>query len=190
MTHSAGDSKYVLLDRDGVINVEAPGNGYITTPEALRLVPGAADAVARLNGRGFAVLVCSNQQCVGKGLLSLDVLMEISETMRRALEAESGGRIQDFFYCPHLTADACGCRKPEPGLLLQAQERYGFNLAETFFVGDSYRDIGAAKGARCRSVFVLSGYDSRRYAAGEPLPHSPDCIAPDLAAAVDFILSE
>ena len=190
MTHSAGDSKYVLLDRDGVINVEASDNGYITTPEALRFVPGSADAIARLNDRGFEVLVCSNQQCVGKGLLALDVLMEISETMRRVLEAESGGRILDFFYCPHLAADGCGCRKPEPGLLIQAQERYGFDLFETFFVGDSYRDIGAAKGARCRSIFVLSGYDSCRHAAQEPLPHTPDRIAPDLAGAVDFILSE
>lgn len=180
--------RFVLLDRDGVIN-EVVRGGYVTDVEGVRLIPGAAAAIAELNGAGYGVAVVSNQQCVGKGLLSLDGLTEISAAIRDAVERESGGRIDDFFYCPHLASEECACRKPRPGLLIQAQERFGFDLSETYFVGDSYGDVATAGNAGCRSVLVLSGLDAERYRAGEPPPHPPEHVAADLQAAVRYILA-
>lgn len=180
-------TKFVLVDRDGVIN-EVVRDGYVTDVEGVRLLPGAAVAIAELNGAGFGVIVVSNQQCVGKGLLSLDELEGISAAIRDGVATKSGGHIEDFFYCPHLASEECACRKPKPGLLIQARERFGFDLSETYFVGDSYRDVETAGNAGCRCVFVLSGLDAERYRTGEPPPNAPEHIAADLLGAARYIL--
>ncbi|MBM3290786.1 MAG: D-glycero-beta-D-manno-heptose-1,7-bisphosphate 7-phosphatase, partial [Candidatus Hydrogenedentes bacterium] len=85
--------------------------------------------------------------------------------------------------------DACVCRKPRPGLLIEAQRRYGFDLAGTYFVGDSYTDLEAARRAGCRAMFVLTGLDARRYRAGEPLPDPAARVVPDLVAAAESLLA-
>lgn len=181
-------NKYILVDRDGVIN-EAVRDGYITSPDMLRLLPGAAEAIAALNRHGFEVLVISNQQCVGKGIITTDELDRITQRLCE-LVGEAGGRIQDVFYCPHLASEGCGCRKPKPGLILQAQERYGFDPAETYFIGDSFADIETAQRAGCPAVFVLSGLDAGRHHAGEPFPRPPERVADDLADAVAFVIDQ
>ena len=181
-------SRFILLDRDGVLN-EAVRDGYVTRADMLRLLPGAAEAVAELNRNGFGVVVLSNQQCVGKGLLSAEELEEITRALRDAVRREAGGDILDFFYCPHLAADGCSCRKPQPGLILQARERYGFDPAVTFLVGDSYSDLETAARAGCPSIFVLSGLDAQRHRDGDPLPHAPAHVAEDLPAAVRWVLA-
>ena len=183
---SGHSERFILLDRDGVIN-EAVRDDYVTNADMLRLLPGAAKAIAALNRRGYKVLVLSNQQCVGKGIITMQELEALSQALREGVEQE-GGIITDFFYCPHLADDDCTCRKPKPGLILQAQERYGFNLNETYFIGDSYSDLETAARAGCPSIFVLSGLDARRYEAAEPLPHAPAHIAQDLAEAVAHVL--
>ncbi len=179
--------KFILLDRDGVINDAIPG-GYVTSIAMLRLIPGSARAIARLNRHGYEVLVVSNQQCVGKGLLRTEELEKISTALRDMIWRESGGVITDYFYCPHLAADNCTCRKPRPGLIVEAQRRYGIHLSETYFIGDSYSDIETARRAGCRPVFVLSGLDAARYRAAEAFPSEPEFVAADLAQAVALIL--
>jgi D-glycero-D-manno-heptose 1,7-bisphosphate phosphatase len=154
------------------------------------MLPGAADAIARLNRAGYGVIVVSNQQCVGKGLLSAAGLKAISEEIRRQVRDQAGGEILDFFYCTHLAAEQCACRKPKPGLLLHAQAAYGFDLSNTFFVGDSFSDVETARNAGCPPIFVLSGLDAWRYQNGETPPGQAVQTAADLAAAVDWMLGE
>jgi D-glycero-D-manno-heptose 1,7-bisphosphate phosphatase len=175
-----------LLDRDGVINVQI---GYVTRPEELRLLPGAGEAIGALTRAGFVVAVVSNQQCVGKGIISRQELDAISDLLRDRVAAH-GGVIDAFFYCPHLASDGCACRKPRPGLIEQARARYGFQPSGVFFVGDSYTDMEAAANAGCRAIFVRSGDDAARHDAGEPFPRPPEHVVDDLRAAVPLILQE
>lgn len=180
-------SKFVILDRDGVINRVTRGQ-YITSPEMIELLPGAADAVAGLNAAGFSIVVVSNQQCVALGLLTSEGLDLVSESLRAALLG-NGARIEAFLYCTHLKTAACECRKPRPGLLLDAQRRFGFDLASTYFVGDMYSDVTTAKNAGCRSIFTLGGLDGELHQRGEPFPHPPEYVARDLADAAAYIIS-
>lgn len=181
-------SKFVILDRDGVINRVTRGE-YITSPEMIDLLPGAARAIAQLNARGYSIIVVSNQQCVALGLLTCEGLDLVSESLRAVLLKE-GGYIEAFYYCTHLKTDACDCRKPQPGLLLEAQRRFGFDLAATYFVGDMYSDVLTAKNAGCRSIFALGGLDDELHQRGEPFPHAPEYVARDLADAVAYILAK
>ena len=181
-------NKYVVLDRDGVINRVTRGE-YITSPEMIDLLPGAARAIAQLNAQGYAVIVVSNQQCVALGLLTQKGLDLVSESLRAVLRSE-GATIEEFFYCTHLKTAACECRKPQPGLLLEAQRRFGFDLAATYFVGDMFSDVVTAKNAGCRSIFTLGGLDDELHKRGEPFPHMPEYIARDLADAVAYILAK
>lgn len=179
--------RHLLIDRDGVLNRWVP-NGYVTSPNDLHLLPGVANAVRDLNTQGFGVIVISNQQCVGKGLLELSRLDEISRDLQSKIHAASGGQILDFFYCPHLKEEQCACRKPRPGLITQAQERYGFEPSSTFLVGDSYIDLVAAHAAGCRAILALSGIDRERYLRGDLPEPKPEFVAADLAEAAAYIL--
>ncbi|GEM_PF-379751 len=179
-SHSNG---YVLVDRDGVLNV-AVANGYVTDPSMLHILPGAAVAVAELNRAGYGVIVISNQQCVGKGLLSRDGLRQITERLRDCIRDASGGDIDAFYYCPHLREERCACRKPSPGMIFAAQDRFGFDLAETPFIGDSYTDLETAKAAGTPAIFTLCGLEAERYHAGDPLPVASTPVVADLAEAV------
>jgi D-glycero-D-manno-heptose 1,7-bisphosphate phosphatase len=180
-------TRYVLLDRDGVINA-LPAAVYILDPGELTLIEGAAEAIRKLNDHRYGVLVVSNQQCVGKGLITREALDAISGRLETLLREASGATIVDFFYCPHLAEDACDCRKPKPGLIQQARARYGFDPESTCMAGDSYKDVYAAQAAGCPSIFVRTGNDAPLYASGEMPDPMPDFVAKDLLEAVDFIL--
>ncbi len=186
MTRQA--NRFVLLDRDGVLNA-TPSNRYITSADELVLIDGAAEAVRILNDRGFGVLVVSNQQCVGKGLLSIPELDAMSQHLRSLIHASSGGEILDFFYCPHLAEDECACRKPNPGLIVQAQRKYEFDPAETYVVGDSYTDLEAALRAGCPPILVLTGNDAGRYRSGQMPAAPPGYVGTDVLDAARHILS-
>jgi D-glycero-D-manno-heptose 1,7-bisphosphate phosphatase len=180
--------RVVLLDRDGVINTSVR-DGYVTRPEDLRLVPGSGEALAELKRAGFTIAVVSNQQCVGKGIITANTLDAISERLR-AMVAEHGGAIDAFFYCPHLATAGCACRKPLPGLIDEARRRFGFDPAGVFMAGDSYTDLQTAANAGCRSIFVRSGLDAVRQDNGEPFPVRPDYVVDDLRAAAPIIVRE
>lgn len=149
---------YVLLDRDGVLNVDLPGS--LCALADLRMIPGSAQAVHLLGEKGYGVLVVTNQACVGRGDLSAGHLEEIHRAMETRIE-EAGGRIEDWFVCAHRAEDACGCRKPRPGLIRDACQKYGFDPARTFFVGDAGRDVEAARAAGCIPVLVRTGKGER-----------------------------
>lgn len=177
--------KAVFLDRDGVINEDR--DDYVKSLQELRVFPFVPDSVRKLNDAGFEVIVISNQQCVAKGLLSLEGLLVIQDEISRQV-TEAGGRIAGFYYCTHMASDGCSCRKPEPGLILQAAREHGIELTDSFMVGDTGKDIVAGSAAGCRTVAVLTGTLTR--ANIHESPRTPDFVAEDLADAVQWIIEQ
>jgi len=179
---SSGGPAAVFLDRDGVIIRESPE--YVLTPEDVELLPGAAEAIARLHRAGHPVMVVTNQSPVGRGLLTVEELEAIHSHLHD-LVRKGGGVITQFFVCPHLPDAGCDCRKPRPGLLLQAGKQRGVDLRSAFMVGDQNADMEAARAAGCRGILVLSGQSATAPPASEGICH----VAQDLGGAADFILS-
>ncbi len=149
------DAQVIILDRDGVINDDSPS--YIKSPDEWRPIEGSLEAIAMLCRAGYRVYVATNQAGVGRGYFDLDTLHAIHARMQAAIEAH-GGEIGGIFYCPHHPDDHCGCRKPEPGLLLEIAEHAGVDIRRQLYVGDSPKDIEAAKSAGCKPVLVLTGH--------------------------------
>jgi D-glycero-D-manno-heptose 1,7-bisphosphate phosphatase len=149
---SAARKRYVLLDRDGVINQRMPG-GYVTSWNQFQFLPRVLEGLRLLADRGYTAIILSSQACVGEGLLSskdLDVI-----THRFMLEvALSGGNIAQVYYCRHSPQDECGCRKPRAGLFRRAQLEHRFSPETTYFVGDCPGDWRAADDAGCPMILI------------------------------------
>lgn len=145
--------KAVFLDRDGVINERAAEGSYITKWEQFHVLPGVAESVALLNRAGFCVIVVTNQRCVAKGLMTTTELEILHERML-ALLAESGASIDGVYYCPHELDAACSCRKPRPGMLLDAARSNGIDVSSSWMIGDSDIDIEAGRNAGCKTVRI------------------------------------
>ncbi len=143
--------KLAILDRDGTLN--APGEGFISSPDEWVPVPGALEAVARLTHAGWHLAVATNQPGLGRGLFDVLALNAIHARMHRLLAA-AGGRIEAIFYCPHAPDEGCACRKPAPGLMEQIRERYGMEGGDVVVVGScpEHLQAGAAIGARLHAV--------------------------------------
>ncbi|AKJ31402.1 histidinol phosphate phosphatase [Caldimonas brevitalea] len=146
--------KLVVLGRDGVINRFR--EEHVASPNEWEPLPGALEAVARLNHAGWHVVVATNQPGLGTGLLDMAGLNSVHQHMNQSL-ARHGGRVDAIFICPHTASDLCDCRKPAPGLLLKIGERFGVSLHEVVVVGDTVRDLQAAQAAGCEPHLVRSG---------------------------------
>ena len=147
-------AKAIFLDRDGVINKKAPGDGYVTRWQDFELLPDVAEAISQINRAGLAVIVITNQRCIAKGLMTVDDLEDIHQQMREFLE-KRGARIDAIYYCPHETDPACHCRKPAPGMFERASHDYGIQLTVSWMIGDSDIDIEAGKNAGCKTALLL-----------------------------------
>ena len=172
--------KAVFLDRDGVINANLKRNGKPVAPTTLadfRIFPGAAEAARRLRDAGFLLIVVTNQPDVRTGLTP--------KTTMEAMHAEISRQmpIDDFMICFHTDADNCSCRKPKPGLILEAAAKYGIDLASSYIVGDRWRDVLAGQAAGCRTILVDHGIEHER-------PTLPDKNVKSLAEAASFILEQ
>jgi histidinol-phosphate phosphatase family protein len=174
--------KVIFLDRDGVINRDPGFGGYVTSWSEFEFLPGALEAIKKLNQAGFEIIVISNQAGVAKRLYTLEDLDEITKNMLKEVE-KAGARIYTVHYCLHKDEDNCSCRKPKTGLFSQATKGLEVNFSDTFFVGDNRRDILAGKAIGCKTIFVLSGNTKL-----QDLDVKPDFIAKDLLAAVDKIV--
>lgn len=169
----------VFLDRDGVLNRAIVRDGKPYPPATLaelEIVEGAADGLARLKDLGFLLLVVTNQPDVARGTQSLEAIQGMHDVMRQTLP------LDDFLICPHDDRDGCHCRKPAPGLLTEAQQRYGIDLSRSFMIGDRWRDVDAGQAAGCRTVFLDLNYRER----GPSAP--PDARVGSLPEAVDWIV--
>jgi D-glycero-D-manno-heptose 1,7-bisphosphate phosphatase len=174
-----GVRRAVFLDRDGVINraFVRDGRPFPPATEAeLEVLPGVADALARLRDAGFRLVVVTNQPDVARGTQRRDVIDRMHERLRAELP------IDEFRVCDHDDADRCACRKPNPGMLEAAARDAGLSLPESFMVGDRWRDIEAGRRAGCAVIFIDRGYHERR-------PDDPDAIVGSLPEAVDWILN-
>ena len=157
-------TRLIVLDRDGVINRDS--DAFVRSVSEFAPLPGAIAAMAALSRTGLKVAVCTNQSGLGRGLFSQTDLEEIHAEMER-LVREAGGRIHALRYCPHLPGDECDCRKPKPGMLLALMAELGESPENTVFVGDSLRDMEAARAAGCRAVLVRTGNGARDEAAAQ-----------------------
>ncbi len=176
----------VFLDRDGTLNEEV---GYLSRPEELRLLPGAAAAVARLNARGIPVVVVTNQSGIGRGYYGWPEFEAVMARMAELLAAE-GARVDAAYAAPHHEAGQGEYavadhpeRKPNPGMLQRAAEELGLDLARSWMVGDKAIDVEAGRRAGCRACLVRTGYGAGEDASGA------DLVAADLAEAVARILA-
>ena len=179
--------KLVILDRDGTINSDS--DEFVKTPEEWLPLPGALEAIARLNHAGWRVVIASNQSGLGRGLFDIESLNAMHAKMHKLL-AMQGGRIDAVFYCPHTAEENCHCRKPEPGLFEQIGARFGIPLKNVPAVGDALRDVLAGAAAGCEPHLVLTGKSERYRDLELPAGLPPATrIHQDLAAFADFILA-
>lgn len=154
----------VFVDRDGTINVE---KGYVHRPEDFELIPGAGEALRLLQEAGFLIVVVTNQSGVARGFYTLETVHSLHRHMDRVL-APFGVTIDGYYVCPHHpegeTGDyckICSCRKPSPGLLVQAADELSVDLARSYMIGDKKSDVEAGIKAGCRSLFVGTGHGDR-----------------------------
>ena len=179
--------KLIILDRDGTINEEHAD--FVKSPEEWIPLPGALEAVAKLNHAGWRTIIASNQSGLGRGLFDVAALNAMHAKMHKLLTA-LGGRMDAVFYCPHTTTDNSSCRKPLPGLFEQIIERTGVDAHLIPSVGDSLRDMQAAAAAGCEPHLVLTG--NALPLRGLPLPDTypkNTMTHHDLAAFADFIIT-
>ena len=175
----------VMLDRDGVLNEECPG--FVTNPDQLSMIAGAAAAVARLSEAGHRVAVVTNQSAVGRGLIDAAMLEGIHARLRDEV-ARAGGRIDAILACTDPPWAPTERRKPAPGMLREAIRRFHAEAAATPMIGDSLRDLEAALAGGCKRVLVRTGHGAAIQAAGIPAALAPVAVFDDLAAAVDKLL--
>ncbi len=181
--------KAILMDRDGTLIEEV---NYLTRPQQVRLLPGAAEALREARRHGWSLVVVTNQSAVARGMLTEAELAAVHRRLEELL-ADADIRLDGIYYCPHLgeaAVDAyrrdCDCRKPKPGLLQRAARELDLDLTRSVMIGDTAKDVAAGRAAGCRSVLVLTGYGGRELSglAGPP----PDYVAADLADAVHWVL--
>ena len=171
--------KAVFLDRDGVINANLDRDGKPVAPTTLaefRILPGAVEAARRLKDAGFLLVVVTNQPDVATGRTPKATMEAMHAEIRRLMP------IDDFMICLHTDADRCSCRKPKPGLILDAAAKHGIDLSSSTIVGDRWRDVLAGQAAGCRTIFVDYGYVQDQ-------PAQPDKTVTSLTEAADFILA-
>ena len=183
-----GQRRAVFLDRDGTINVEV---AYLSTVDDFRFLPGVPQSLKRLKDAGFLLVVVTNQSGIGRGYYDEGALAAIHRHMHAELAA-SGAAVDACYFCPHHPEHAtgdyrreCGCRKPLPGMLLQAAADLDIDLGASFMIGDKLADVEAGLSAGCRSLLVLTGYGETEQAL---LPGGVGAY-PDLSAATEAILT-
>jgi|SRR5579875_2128634 len=165
----------VLFDRDGTLVVDVPYNG---DPDAVAPMPGAVEAVARVRAAGLPTAVVSNQSGIARGLVTPDQVAAVN-----ARVDDLFGGFDAWCVCPHGPEDGCTCRKPRPGLVVDAAARLGVDPADVVVIGDIGADVGAAAAAGARSILVPTPITRREEVAAAP------AVAPDLVAAVELALA-
>jgi D-glycero-D-manno-heptose 1,7-bisphosphate phosphatase len=171
--------RYVVLDRDGTLNVE---KGYVCDPADLELIPGVAEGLRLLQKHGFGLVVISNQSGIGRGIVTRDAVDAINARLGELLQRQ-GVELDGIYYCPHSPEQNCSCRKPNPTMIYQAAEDLNFNPRESFVVGDKCSDLEMGKRANAVTILVLTGYGRQ-----QPTQERADFVAEDLRQAAAIIV--
>ena len=151
---TSASARVIVLDRDGVINHDS--KNFIKSADEFKCLPGSIEALSRLNHMGWKLVIASNQSGIGRGLFNKEDLDAMHAKLHDQL-ALSGATVAGIFYCPHKPEDGCACRKPKTGLLLEAERSLGLSLVGVPFIGDSLRDLQAARAHGCRPILVRTG---------------------------------
>jgi len=173
----------VFLDRDGTINVERE---YLSSPDGLLLIDGAAKAVRTINEAGLLAVVITNQSGIGRGYFTVEAVDAIHRRLSEMV-GEGGGRFDAFYHCPHLPDEGCGCRKPATGLIERAAKELGIDPSKSYVIGDKAIDVEVARRCGAKGLLVLTGYGAEQQGWIEP---PPDFIAHDLLAAAEWIVED
>lgn len=174
----SSSARAVFLDRDGVLNAPVIRDGRSYPPatvEEMRLLDGVVEACTALKQAGFLLLCVTNQPDIARGTTTSATVERINSTLMRELQ------LDEVLTCPHDDGDACHCRKPKPGLLIDAAKHYGVDLSRSFMVGDRWRDIEAGRAAGCRTVYIDWNYRERQ-------PDAADLTVSALIGAVQWII--
>lgn len=174
----------IILDRDGVINEDS--DNFIKSPDEWRPLPGSLEAIAALKNAGWQIVVATNQSGIARKLFDLDTLHAIHDKMHRMVR-EYGGEIDAIFFCPHGPKDECDCRKPLPGLYEQIAKRLNTSLENVPSIGDSLRDIEAAKTAGAQPILVRTGKGTKTLYSAQGIEDVP--VYCDLKQAVNALLT-
>ncbi len=168
----------VFFDRDGTLMQDAD---YCDDPANVKVFEGAANAIRQLKGQGFKIVVVTNQSGIGRGYMT----EEDYRAVAREFESQLGSHLIDAtYFCPHFPEDSCACRKPEPGMLLQAAEEHQIDLTKSYLVGDKNSDIECGQRAGTKTILVQTGY-------GRSVDQDrPDAVVPDVKSAAALILKE
>jgi D-glycero-D-manno-heptose 1,7-bisphosphate phosphatase len=180
-------NKAVFLDRDGTINVE---RGYLLHPAGIELNPTAGEAMHILNELNILTIVITNQAAIDKKLLSIEQFGKINDKLWGDL-SNAGAHYDALYYCPHSPeiTPACHCRKPKPGLILQAAKDFNINLTSSFMIGDKLTDVEAGHSTGCKTVLLLSGHGENAYKNLESYEGTlPDFVCQNLGEAVKWLL--
>jgi D-glycero-D-manno-heptose 1,7-bisphosphate phosphatase len=177
----------VFLDRDGTIGEEM---GYVNHIDRFQIFPYAAEAIRQLNQAEIPVVVVTNQSGIARNIFPESLVHEVHKKMVAEL-AGGGAWIDAIYFCPHKSEDICVCRKPNPGLLLQAAREHGLDLAASWVVGDRYADLEMGHAAGARGILVMTGYGRGEYELHRATwPRQPESLAANLSEAVRLILQD
>jgi histidinol-phosphate phosphatase family protein len=177
--------KAVFLDRDGVICENR--DDYVKSWREFVWISGATEAISLLKDNGYLIIVATNQSAIGRGIISSKMLGKIHNEMLRQI-IQAGGKIDRIYCCPHRPTDGCSCRKPKPGLLLQASRDFNINVADSYLVGDSFSDVIMGQRVGCTTIIVKTGKGAEELASLSRNEIKPHYIAPNLLEAVRLIL--
>jgi D-glycero-D-manno-heptose 1,7-bisphosphate phosphatase len=178
----------VFLDRDGVINHDSPD--YIKSLEEFVFLPGSLEGLRRLTQGGCTLIVVTNQSGLHRNLITRDGLAAIHRRLRKAVAAH-GGKIHDILVCPHLPEANCECRKPKPGMLLDAQRKHGIDFSSSVMIGDSVKDMQCALSAGVRTrILVRTGNGRKAEEALKARRQLPERVADDLCEAARWLAGQ
>ncbi|HLR16948.1 MAG TPA: D-glycero-beta-D-manno-heptose 1,7-bisphosphate 7-phosphatase [Alcanivoracaceae bacterium] len=175
----------IVLDRDGVINFDS--DQYIKTVDEWRAIPGAIAAIAALSKAGHDIYVATNQSGIGRGFYSVETLNAMHDKMLQLLSQE-GGELKGIYYCPHHPDDNCQCRKPLPGMLEAMQQEHQVDFTDSWFVGDSLRDLQSGLSKGCKPALVRTGKGEATLAKGLPAELEHTLVFEDLADFAKHLL--
>jgi D-glycero-D-manno-heptose 1,7-bisphosphate phosphatase len=178
----------IFLDRDGVI-IENRAD-YVRSWVDVEFLPGAVDALARIKNQGYKLIIVTNQSAVSRGLLAFETANAINQQLLETIRT-GGGQVDGVYMCPHAPEDHCSCRKPKPGMLLQAAAEHALDLSKSWMLGDAWSDLQAGVHAGARKVgFVKTGRGTRQLSLPRPHDVPEYFVFNDLAEALSAISTE
>lgn len=176
--------RFVILDRDGVINVDS--DDYIKSPDEWLPIDGSLQAIADLYQHGYKVIVITNQSGVARGLFTLESLHAMHDKMQ-TLVLDAGGKLEAIYFCPHAPTAGCDCRKPATGMYTRFADDYATELRHVYAIGDSYRDLEAARSCSAKAILVKTGKGLKTLASH---PELTEPVFENLYEASQYIIKQ